>query len=235
MDPLDIVFRNLDTWRHLPAYQLERRADIFFSVYLKAVVEERAGIALEDEIIPELPIKRSLASSERDDGTSTKVDYALFAKDRSKVFFVELKTDIRSRRVAQDDNYLEVVKRNGFRQIVEGIRSLILATKEHRKYNHLSTALARLGYLTLPADLGEHLFSSPPRRGRRTKLKQIAVCPIDAPVEVLYVQPDKDGDRCIDFDTFAAHVGRFDDPLSRRFAEHLLRWRVAAGTCVPEG
>jgi hypothetical protein len=32
MDPLDRVFENLDRWRHLPAYQMERRADIFFSV-----------------------------------------------------------------------------------------------------------------------------------------------------------------------------------------------------------
>jgi len=32
--PLQTIFRHLDCWRHLPAYQLERRADIFFSAYL---------------------------------------------------------------------------------------------------------------------------------------------------------------------------------------------------------
>jgi len=34
VDPFDVVFRHLDRWRHFPNYQLERRADVFFSVYL---------------------------------------------------------------------------------------------------------------------------------------------------------------------------------------------------------
>ena len=54
MDPLSRVFENLDRWRHLPGYQLERRADIFFSAYLEDVVEEVTGVPLEEEIIPEL-------------------------------------------------------------------------------------------------------------------------------------------------------------------------------------
>jgi hypothetical protein len=100
VDPLDVVFRHLDHWRHLPAYQLERRADIFFSVYLKSVIEEVAEVALEDEIIPELPLKGDLIWPELPTNKSVKVDYALFAKDRSRVFFVELKTDSASRRDA---------------------------------------------------------------------------------------------------------------------------------------
>jgi hypothetical protein len=55
VDPLDVVFDHLDRWRHFPNYQLERRADVFFSVYVKGVVEEFTGVALEGEIIPELP------------------------------------------------------------------------------------------------------------------------------------------------------------------------------------
>ena len=60
MDPLDALFRNLDTWRHLPNYQLERRADIFFSIYLKGVAEEFTGADLDEVVIPELPLKRDL-------------------------------------------------------------------------------------------------------------------------------------------------------------------------------
>ncbi len=34
MKHLNELFDNMDSWRHLPAYQFERRADIFFSIYL---------------------------------------------------------------------------------------------------------------------------------------------------------------------------------------------------------
>ncbi len=44
VDPLDIIFRHLDHWRHLPSYQLERRADVFFSVYLT--------VECDDHVIP---------------------------------------------------------------------------------------------------------------------------------------------------------------------------------------
>jgi len=58
--PLQTIFRHLDRWRHLPAYQLERRADIFFSAYLKGMLEEFTGTELDGQIIPELPIKRDI-------------------------------------------------------------------------------------------------------------------------------------------------------------------------------
>jgi len=80
MDPTSAIFANLDRWRHLPAYQLERRVDIFFSVYLKALLEEVTGVALEEELLPELPIKRDLIWPELAGHSSVKVDYALFAK-----------------------------------------------------------------------------------------------------------------------------------------------------------
>jgi hypothetical protein len=232
VDPLDVVFRHLDQWRHLPNYQLERRADIFFSVYLKAVVEEFTDVALADEILPELPLKRDLIWPELPTNKSVKVDYALFAKDRSRVFFVELKTDGASRRNAQDD-YLEVARRLGFRRIVEGVRAIILSTTAHQKYHHLATSLARLGYLDLPPDLASHLYPSP-KSGALAQLERITVAPHDPAIEVIYVQPeDTDGDRCIDFARFAEHVRRRGDPFSIRFAAHLLAWRALAGAREP--
>jgi hypothetical protein len=123
------------------------RADVFFSVYLKAVFEEEfPGIALEDEIVPELPLKRDLIWPDRATNLSVKVDYALFAGDRSRVFFVELKTDGASRRDAQDD-YLEAARRIGFPRILEGLRAILLTTTAHQKYHHLAASLARLGYM----------------------------------------------------------------------------------------
>lgn len=232
MSPIDALFHNLDRWRHLPNYQLERRADVFFSLYLRGLVEEQTGCPLEEEILPELPIKRDLIWPEHRTDKSVKVDYALFARDRSKVFFVELKTDAGSRRDAQDD-YLATAVRLGFTPIVEGIRSILGATSSHQKYHHLATALARLGYLELPSDLESYVYPLP-RPGLSARLQEVRVIDRVSTIEVLYVQPEKtEGDRCIDFETFAAYVQRFDDPVSQRFAERLLTWREPAGSIPP--
>jgi hypothetical protein len=40
---LSALFDNMDVWRHLPAYQLERRADIFFSIYLSDLLASKFG------------------------------------------------------------------------------------------------------------------------------------------------------------------------------------------------
>jgi len=232
MEPLDRVFENLDRWRHLPAYQLERRADIFFSVYLKGVVEEVTGVALQEEMLPELPIKRDLIWSEQPSHKSVKVDYVLFSKDRRRVFFVELKTDAQSRRDAQDE-YLEAATRLGFRKIVQGVCDILLETKTHQKYHHLASALMRLGYITMPHDLRDFVYPAP-RVGLTQRLGAIQVTDEDALVEVLYVQPEAtEGVRGIDFAQFAAYVARHDDPLSRAFASHLLKWRSVAGGSEP--
>lgn len=234
VDPLDVVFRHLDRWRHLPNYQLERRADVFFSIYLKGIVEEFTGVQLDDELIPELPIKRDLVWPELPTNKSLKVDYALFARDRSRVFFIELKTDGGSRRDAQDD-CLAAAKSLGFRRIVEGIRAIVLKTDAHQKYHHLATSLARLGYLSLPSGLANHIYPTP-HPGVLARLEEITVAPIESEVEVVYVQPEaSDGERCIDFARFAEYVGRHCDPFSTRFAEHLHRWRAKAGSHEPTG
>lgn len=226
MDPLETVFRHLDRWRHFPSYQLERRADIFLSVYLKEVVEDLTGVGLEDEIIPELPIKHERNCQ------SDKVDYALFAKDRSQVFFVELKTDAASRRDEQDA-YLARAKGMGFRRVVEGIHAILASTTEHQKYHHLAVELARLGYLRVPVDLEDYTYPRP-RTGLAARIRKIEVAPVDSKVEVIYVQPEAtNGDRCIDFAQFARCLGRYSDPFSTRFAEHLLKWRSIAGSGKP--
>ena len=34
LNPITAIFDRMDSWRHLPGYQLERRADLLFSLYL---------------------------------------------------------------------------------------------------------------------------------------------------------------------------------------------------------
>ena len=232
LDPISSIFGLLDRWRHLPAYQLERRADIFFAVYLREVVASFTGAAIAQTIIPELPIKRDLIWPDRPTHKSVKLDYCLFAEDGSKVYFVELKTDAGSRRSAQDE-YLERSVEIGFKAIVDGIRHIVLATSAHQKYHHLVSALVARNFFEAPSDLAEYLFPSP-RPGVAAKLEQIRVANANPPIEVIYVQPLAAGaDRCIDFEMFAEHVERHPDPFSQSFAEHLRRWTTPAGSERP--
>ena len=232
MDPIDTIFRHLDQWRHLPAYALERRADVFFSVYLKGFLENALGVALEDEILPELPLKHGLVPSDRDSAQSVKVDFALFPKDRERVLFVELKTDLRSRRDRQDEDLL-AAQQAGFRRVVEGIREIILHTAAYQKYFHLAWALERLGFLRIPPETTSFLYPKP-RQGLTRCLQAIQVMPLNPQIQVLYLQPlASEEPNCLGFEQFAAHVGRFSDPFSQRFAAHLLAWRESAGAAHP--
>ncbi|MFO7922445.1 MAG: hypothetical protein R6U58_01980 [Bacteroidales bacterium] len=101
MNKIDCIFDNLDDWRHLPAYQLERRADIFFSIYLPELLEERYGFEIEG-LVPEFPLRIGTIYPKADTNRSVKVDYLARARGSNTVVLVELKTDDRSRRSKQD-------------------------------------------------------------------------------------------------------------------------------------
>ena len=233
MDQLTDIFQNLDRWRHLPAYQLERRADIFFSIYLAEVVEAVTGIPVHETILPELPLRKGVIWDDPDDNRSEKVDYVLFSADRQRVFLVELKTDLGSRRDRQDA-YLDRARGVGFRAVVEGIVQLAYAARKHRthmaKYLHLLRVLDGLGFVKLPDDLEAYVFAEN-RTGLTRKLEAITVASLDPPITILYVQPTRTGDdqQEIDFLTFAEVVERQEDPVSRMFAEYLRRWTWPAG------
>lgn len=218
---MEQLFGNLDRWRHLPAYQLERRADVFFSLWMRDVVQQHTGLELEEVLLPELPVKRDLIWPDHPTSKSVKVDYALFTRDRTETVFVELKTDA-SRR-SEQDAYLTRCSEIGLRPIVEGVRDILLATTAHQKYHHLAHELAELGFLELPGDLADFTFPAA-RPGLTEHLKQVRVPPFDCGVRVLYVQPEPDGPATIGFGQFAEVVRRDDDLIAQQFAGYLLRW-----------
>lgn len=231
MTPIDTLFDHMDRWRHLPAYQLERRADLFFSAYLPTVLAHHSGVAIAPDVLPELPLRRDLLWPARRSHASVKVDYAAFACDRSKVFFVELKTDRASRRHSQDA-YLARSVQVGFRRIVQGIVAISRKSKARQKYGHLLHTLADHGCVKLPAGFDAHLWPEV-RPGVDRQLQQVEVTVSDDEfaIEVVYVQPEGNGhDAVIDFETFAAHVDGWGDPVSQRFARSLRRWIAPAGT-----
>ncbi len=82
---IEQIFKNLESWRKLPKYQLERRLDIFFSIYLKEIVEvfykeilNEKDIKLSEVIIPEFPLKKDGSNN------STNVDYVMFCKKKTQ-------------------------------------------------------------------------------------------------------------------------------------------------------
>jgi hypothetical protein len=242
-DRIDALFDRLDHWRHLPTYQIERRADIFFSLYLKGVLEKELEVELQDEIVPEFPLKKGLVGSELKNNLSVKVDYVLFSKDLEVAYFVELKTERRSRSRSQDD-YLADARKQRFRRLLKGVVDIGSASKESHKYYWLFRSLAQLGFLSLPAGLDECIHSKN-RRGLTALLKAIEVNERNPEIRVVYVQPqpDKPEDvlsrsehdcRFIGFDCFAAHVEQFQDFVSQRFAKSLRDWTTLAGSLRPE-
>src|SRR5271157_6345504 len=97
MKYINDIFDNMDAWRHLPAYQLERRADIFFSIYLPDILAHKLGVNITG-IIPEFPIRIGTIQSKVDINKSFKIDYLAKGNDINTIVFVELKTDEGSRR-----------------------------------------------------------------------------------------------------------------------------------------
>lgn len=231
MNRIDQLFAHMDRWRHMPAYQLERRADIFFSLYLAEVLEAVTGVRVDPRLVPELPIKRDLIWPEVPSRQSVKVDYAAFAADRSKLFLVELKTDGGSRR-DQQDFYLERAREIGLVAILGGVVEIVQATSAHQKYAHLLQALADHRCLTLPDELMDFTFpKARPGLRRRQREIRVTVEPSEFEIEVIYVQPMKTptDKGVIDFETFAGVVEGHEDEVSQVFAEHLRRWVGRAG------
>jgi hypothetical protein len=224
MEPLHQVFALLDQWRDLPNYQLERRADIFFAVYLARVLEHRVGLAIEPCIIPEFPLKKEQSNQ------SNKVDYLLLARDRSAAFLVELKTEMSSRN-AEQDNYLQAAQQLGMRALLGGLLSIWEASGQPQKYYHLAKRLTSLGLLSLAPGMEATLFPVLQAKQFYSKLAQTQPTPQEIPVQIWYIQPNpSQRENVLDFAFFTDVLSSFDDEVSRLFRACLLRWRTPAGS-----
>jgi len=206
MDRISTLFDSLDHWRHFPAYQLERRADIFFSLYLDEIFKSYFGENIGG-VIPEFPVRKGSIQTNSESNRSFKIDYLVKLKNRDKVLLVELKTDSGSRRKNQD-RYLQEVKSVGFEKILQGVLMIYAATKAKSKYRCLLDELTSLGFLK---KLPDHKYATDKTQ-----------CDID----IVYIQPEKkEGSmHVISFQDIAEIVARNSDELSQRFAESLRQW-----------
>lgn len=220
------LFELLDRWRHFPDYQLERRADIFFALYLPEILQAALDVAVGCQVIPEFPIKRE------DSWRSTKVDYFLMSEDRSRAFLVELKTDMGSRRASQDE-YLALAKQRGLNTLLDHVAGIAARSPQQAKYVHLLVALEGMNLLRLPSDLPQYAFPKV-RPGIKERLRAVEVLQTGATIEIVYVQPGgTGGDRVISFESVAGYLSGLDDPLARTFAKYVEGWIEPAASRAP--
>ncbi len=222
------LFDRMDAWRHLPNYQLERRADLFFSLYLPEALEYKLGFEISPVIIPEFPVRIGTIYPDIPIDKSYKVDYVCFSADMQTVVFVELKTEELSRRESQD-KYLVASCEVGFASLLEGVIKIFQATTAKRKYFHLLDMLAQAGLLEIPADMYT-LIRKDSLQGISAVAENIKILDCPKKSAVIYIQPNSEGSDIISFHEFKSVVQQFDDPISQRFAQSLDEWAtVKAG------
>ena len=149
---------------------LERRADIFFSVYIPDLFREKNNLEM-DGIIPEFPIRVGTIYSQVDINKSFKVDYLVKVKNERKVIFLELKTDDSSRRRKQDW-YLERAQQAGLTMLLQGLLKIYQATTSKGKYEYLFEKLLEMG------------FVSQDNRGK------FNIIQADYDIQIVYLQPN---------------------------------------------
>ena len=222
MKQIDTLFGRMDTWRHLPNYQLERRADLFFSLYLSEVLEAKLGFPVADQIIPEFPVRIATIYPKIQTEKSYKLDYVAVSADADKAILVELKTEGLSRRDNQD-KYLAASRKAGFSALLAGVLDIFRATNSKRKYFALLELLESLGLLRIPTEMKE-IMSRSSLVGVIEASRSIEITTSVTDSIIVYVQPNGDGDDIINFDEFRAVVQRHNDTVSTRFSQSLQKW-----------
>jgi hypothetical protein len=228
MDRIKQLFDRMDTWRHLPNYQLERRADLFFSLYLPEMLETKLGFPVQQDLIPEFPVRIGTIYPHIHTNKSFKIDYVAFSQNADKVVFVELKTDGASRRTKQD-RYLEAARDTGLAALLEGLMTIFRASDSKRKYFHLLDRLAQLGLLEIPDSMRE-IVSGTDLEGINDMSREVRITCSPTSHDIVYLQPTDNSPVIISFDEFKGVVARHNDILSQRFAQSLAEWaRVLPG------
>jgi len=211
------LFDLLDDWRHLPAYQLERRADIFFALYLGKIIKQKKDTEI-DYIIPEFPVRVGEISEKNPHiNQSFKIDYLAYANDAKRVYLIELKTDQRSRRDKQDW-YLERTAQIGVSGILKGLQKIYKATHQKVKYNALLDKIQDMGWIS--------------RNDKSFEINNIDITP-----EILYIQPlnTANNPSVISFADVISALNELDDALAKRFAVSLEKWKGDVNKNRPNG
>ena len=236
MDQLvEMLFNRMDDWRHFPDYQLERRADILFSLYLPTILSQKLGKKISEHIIPEFPFLIDPKVTDKESNQSKKVDFLAFTDNFTEAFYVELKTDSRSVVPSQRRFYEEVVNQE-FTTILKDVVTIFNNTDKNArmKYFHLLRQLEKLRLLVIPDKL-KSIMGGSNHRGYRDPTIRFTYNDIVKKRQVVYIQPSTliDAQPChsenntvvITFDEVANSIrDNHLDHFSQRFAESVRRW-----------
>ena len=226
------LFCLLDRWRHLPAYQFERRADIFFALFLPEVLgahlsEKNCSVEINPTLIPEFPIKN------KGNNGSKKADYLALSTDRKRAFLVELKTDMDSIEKKQCANLHEAAD-EGLKKLVMGILDICGSPHKDPKYVYLLKLLSEIGLIEYEDGLfppkGKEYRKALNRIKGKVEKKEDWPC-----LKVVYIQPRLPPD-AIDFKEFADAIEKGEGGGIRSlFADYLRKWATDdAGTPNPK-
>ncbi len=224
---IEKIFSNLSKWRNLPNYQLERRADIFFSLYINDIVSNKIGIYDEWVIIPEFPIAIKVIRPTNRYNNSFKIDYLVVGRKTNRVIFIELKTDNSSRRVDQD-LYLEEAANIGLYNLLVGLKDVFIATSSKKKYLYLFLELRDIGLVNFDSTLVSLLRKN--QQGIGKAIRNIEICDnrlTRAKPEILYIQPSGSGTNIVNFIDIAEIIQKkYEDRLSLSFVNALKEWEA---------
>ena len=239
------LFCLLDGWRHLAGYELERRADIFFALFLPEVLEAHCGVKVKRPLIPEFPIYKNPENK-----SHNQADYFVLSEseNRRQGILVELKTDMASIDEEQC-NILRNVASEGLQCLIKYVISLAQNKNNpkptRQKYVHLLAHLRDLCLIKFEDDLYEKAFAEN-SRGITKILRDLeptaGACKDRSCLKVIYVLPSSraNDQNVIDFETFAEIIERPAIEKSGSvgirlvFAHYLRKWAaVGAGSSKP--
>jgi hypothetical protein len=228
MNIIDQFFDRMDDWRHFPNYQLERRADLVFSLYLGQVLHFKTKDEIADLFVPEFPVRIGTIYPDIPIDKSYKIDYVALSKSGNVAYLVELKTEGASRRESQD-KYLYASQAVGMTALLEGVLRIFRATQAKRKYYYLLKQLEAMGLLEIPTDF-EEAMRQKSLKGVNQASESVHITSEVSRCEVLYIQPNGDDEQVVSFATFADIIEKNEDPFANRFAQSLREWaEVEAG------
>lgn len=198
------LFNLLNRWRHLPNYQLECRADVFFALFLPEVLEKECDIKIKQPLIPEFPVDKN--KGDRGHKQQEEMLRRVACKKSLKCLLEDVKE------IAQ--------YKNGD------------SKQKTQKYVHLLSHLCGLKLVKFSPEL-YGLALAKNSKGIATMLSAIELTVSNGvPLKVIYVQPereqpDKNDHTVIDFDTFSDVIMksyRGSDDVRILFACHLRKW-----------
>ena len=246
---IDKLFFRMDDWRHLPSYQLERRADLFFSLYIPEVISNIFGCEVKEKLIPEFPVKLSIIYKNRiknddsfvaekynlDSNQSVKIDYVAITENHETALLIELKTDKNSIKPNQIKNL--IYSGDKFPDLIRGIQDIYCNSASdsiyREKYHCLLNMLDDMGLFGETgvfkeayrdrknyADLSNRVSSFEPTSD--IEMKKVYIAPTKTDCSLI----KENGIKIITFIDFIENVNKVSDMdyLSVRFFRSLKAW-----------